>query len=208
MKNIAFWSFLVFVLMTVCLLSCDQAQNMTNGIIMAPAESEAPSTPDGEADMPPVAEQPQEKPPDSADQSSEVEELLEEIRRLSEPETPPESTPETPPESTPEPPSEPTPGPTSEPGLQIGDEVIVRNTLNSGILILNAPGGDRIGGMFDGETGIVIADTRESIGLIWAKIEWDAPVKHPLSGCGKGQQVCIGWSAVFIEDGTRIIHKQ
>ena len=92
--------------------------------------------------------------------------------------------------------------------LRIDDRVVVRNTLDLGIRIRDAPEGDRIGGMFDGETGIVVSGPREFRGLTWVEIEWDAPVKNPQSGCGIGKNVCIGWSAVFIEDGTQVIHKR
>ena len=91
---------------------------------------------------------------------------------------------------------------------QVGDEIIVRNTLDDGIRIRKVPWGDRIGGMFDGETGIVISGPRESRGLTWVEIKWDAPVKNPLSGCGIPAKVCIGWSAVFFKNGTHAIHKR
>ena len=115
------------------------------------------------------------------------------------------------PPSLPDPPLPPDPPPPLPPDpheLRIDDRVVVRNTLNDGIRIRDVPGGDRIGGMFDGETGIVISDPREFRGLTWVEIEWDAPVKNPQSGCGIGKNVCIGWSAVFIEDGTQVIHKR
>ena len=99
------------------------------------------------------------------------------------------------------------PTPPPEPWPQVGDEVIVRNTLNLGIRIRDAPWGDRIGGMFDGETGVVTSGPRESGGLTWVEIKWDAPVKNPRSGCGIGAAVCIGWSAVFVENGTQVIHE-
>lgn len=128
------------------------------------------------------------------------------------PEPPPAPLPEPPPPSppvpSPEPEPPPLPPPLVPPLLQPGDEVVVRNTLDLGIRIRNTPGGDRIGGMFDGETGVVVSGPRESRGLIWVEIEWDAPVKNPKSGCGIGKNVCIGWSAVFVEDGTRVIHER
>ena len=245
MKNIAFWNFWVFVLMTVCLLSCDQTQNMTNGIIMAQPESEVPSTPEAGTEKPPVVEQPSDIP----DHRSEVGELLAGIRTLQEEiagigngrsvqtgndngnrqdnsdgsrgdvrsgddddgkndddggddQTGNDN------------------GNRQDNGdgsrgdnqaddlIRIGDEVIVRNTLDLGIRIRKTPSGNQIGGMFDGETGIVISGPRESGGLTWVKIEWDAPVKDPNSGCGIDKDICIGWSAVFLKDGTQIIHKR
>ncbi len=107
----------------------------------------------------------------------------------------------------PEPPGFDEPEPPS-PILQVGDRVIVKQTAGQGIRIRDVPDGDRIGGMFDGETGIVISGPREVGGLKWVEIEWDAPVKNPQSGCGIGANVCIGWSAVVVENGTQVIHKQ
>ena len=121
------------------------------------------------------------------------------------PPPPPDPPPPPPPPDPPPPPPPPDPPP---PIYRVGDKVVVRNTLDLGIRIRNAPEGDRIGGMFDGETGIVISGPREFRGLTWVEIEWDAPVKNPKSGCGRDKKVCIGWSAVFIEDGTRVIHKR
>ena len=94
MKNIAFWNFLVFALMTVCLFNCDQAQNMTNGIITDPLESEALGTPDAGTETPLVGEkQPQGQPISTPDQDSEVEKLLEEIKRLEEEQKQPQGQP-------------------------------------------------------------------------------------------------------------------
>ena len=106
---------------------------------------------------------------------------------------------------TPEPP-EPPPPPLYP--LKVGDRVIVRNTLDLGIRIRSAPNEDRIGGMFDGETGRIISGPKEFRGLTWFEIEWDAPVKNPQSGCGIGRTICIGWSAEIVENGTRVIHKR
>lgn len=92
--------------------------------------------------------------------------------------------------------------------LKVGDRVIVRNALNDGIRIRSAPNEDRIGGMFDGETGVIISGPEKFRGLTWFEIKWDAPVKNPLSGCGVGKTICIGWSAEVVENGTRVIHKR
>ena len=100
------------------------------------------------------------------------------------------------------------PPPPPPPPLKVGDRVIVRNTLNLGIRIRSAPNEDRIGGMFDGETGVIISGPEKFRGLTWFEIKWDAPVKNPQSGCGVGQTVCIGWSAEVVENGTRVIHKR
>ena len=109
----------------------------------------------------------------------------------------------------PEPPVVVDPPPPEPPSiLQVGDRVIVKQTAGLGIRIRDVPGGARIGGMFDGETGIVISGTREVRDLPWVEIEWDAPVKNPQSGCGIGKNVCVGWSAVVVENGTQVIHKQ
>ena len=105
-----------------------------------------------------------------------------------------------------EPPVVPPPPPPDT--LQVGDRVIVKNTSGEGIRIRSAPNEDRIGGMFDGETGIIISGPEEFRGLTWFEIEWDAPVKNPQSGCGAGEDVCIGWSAVIVENGTQVIHKR
>ena len=127
---------------------------------------------------------------------------------------PPEEEPPTPepPEEeppTPEPPEEEPPTPEPPPSiLQVGDRITVRQTAGLGIRIRAVPYGDRIGGMFDGETGMIISGPREVGGLTWVEIEWDAPVKNPQSGCGIGENVCIGWSAVVLENGTQVIHKQ
>lgn len=86
------------------------------------------------------------------------------------------------------------------------DSVIVINTLNIGLSIRDVPAGIRIGGMFNGETGTVISDPEFADGLTWVQIEWDRPVKNPDSGCG-ARKVCIGWSAVALEDETALLEQ-
>ena len=125
--------------------------------------------------------------------------------------TPPEPPRPEPPQIEPTPPKPPRPEPPQvepSPIFRVGDRIFVRNTGDDGIRIRYPLGGGRIGGMFDGETGVVISDSREFRGLIWVEIKWDAPVKNPDSGCGIGANVCMGWSAVIVENGTQVIHKQ
>ena len=134
-----------------------------------------------------------------------------------EPPPPPVVEPPPPPVVEPPPPPvvEPPPPPVVEPPvvepsypLKVGDRIIIRNTLDLGIRIRSAPNEDRIGGMFDGETGRIISGPKKFRGLTWFEIEWDAPVKNPQSGCGADETICIGWSAEIVEDGTRVIHKR
>lgn len=87
------------------------------------------------------------------------------------------------------------------------DKVTVKNTLNIGLRIRNAPDGTRIGGMFDGETGTIISDPEIANGYVWFEIEWDRPVKNPNSGCGD-RDVCVGWSVAVIRDGTEVLDLQ
>ena len=85
------------------------------------------------------------------------------------------------------------------------DRVIVKNTLDDGLRIRNVPGGTRIGGMFNDETGTIISDPKIADNYVWFEIEWDAPVKNPESGCGVGKNVCLGWSVAVIRDGTEVL---
>lgn len=99
------------------------------------------------------------------------------------------------------------PEPIEEPeSIGRNDRIIVINTLNIGLSIRDVPAGDRIGGMFNGETGTVISDPKSADGLTWVQIEWDRPVKNPDSGCGN-REVCIGWSAVALKDETALLEK-
>ena len=121
----------------------------------------------------------------------------------SEPEPDPDPEPEPEPESEPE--SNPDPEPEPEPeSLSINDRVIVINTLDIGLRIRSTPGGTRIGGMFNGETGTIISGPEMADGLVWFEIEWDRPVKDPRSGCGD-REVCVGWSAAVLRDGTEVL---
>ena len=154
-------------------------------------EPPIPDPPDvGEPDPPDVGEPPIPDPPD-----------------VGEPDPPDVGEPDPPDVGEPDPPDVGEPDPPF-PILQVGDRVIVRQTAGHGIRIRDVPYGDRIGGMFDGETGIIISGPREVRDLTWVEIKWDAPVKNPQSGCGIGANVCIGWSAVVVENGTQVIHKQ
>ena len=85
-----------------------------------------------------------------------------------------------------------------------GARVIVKNTIHLGLIIRDAPDGNQIGGMFDGETGTLLSDGETARGLVWYEIEWDKPVKNPESGCGD-RDVCIGWSVAVVENGTEIL---
>ena len=97
------------------------------------------------------------------------------------------------------------PDPESQPEpIGKNDRIIVINTLNDGLRIRDAPGGIRIGGMFDGETGTIISDPKMADGLVWFKIEWDRPVKDHRSGCGD-RDVCVGWSVEVTGDGTEVL---
>ncbi|MDE0084757.1 MAG: hypothetical protein OXU23_03530 [Candidatus Poribacteria bacterium] len=113
--------------------------------------------------------------------------------------------PESPPRQEPDPPPPP---PVDE--ISRGDRVIVINTIHLGLRI-NDDAGKRIGGMFDGETGIVISNVKKAPSLNgdildWVEIEWDAPVKNPKSGCGN-RDVCVGWSAIALADGTKLLKR-
>ena len=109
------------------------------------------------------------------------------------------------PDPDPEPESNPDPEPEPEPeSFSINDRVIVKNTLDIGLRIRNTPGGTRIGGMFNGETGKIISGPEMADGLVWFEIEWDRPVKDPRSGCGN-RDVCVGWSVAVIGDGTKVL---
>lgn len=85
-----------------------------------------------------------------------------------------------------------------------GAWVIVKNTLDDGLILRNGPAGNQIGGMFDGETGKIISDGETTRGLVWYEIEWDKPVKNPKSGCGD-RNVCIGWSVAVLDNGTEVL---
>ena len=87
------------------------------------------------------------------------------------------------------------------------DKVTVKNTLNIGLRIRDAPDGRRIGGMFDGEIGTIISDPEIANGYVWFEIEWDRPVKNANSGCGD-RDVCVGWSVAVIRDGTEVLDLQ
>ena len=87
------------------------------------------------------------------------------------------------------------------------DRVTVKNTLEDGLRIRDAPNGNRIGGMFDGEIGTIISEGKIDDGLVWFEIEWEAPVKNPNSGCGIGKKVCIGWSVAVLRDGTEVLER-
>ena len=90
------------------------------------------------------------------------------------------------------------------PVFAMGARVIVKNTIHLGLIIRDAPDGNQIGGMFDGETGTLLSDGETARGLVWYEIEWDKPVKNPKSGCGD-RDVCIGWSVAIVENGTEIL---
>ena len=66
------------------------------------------------------------------------------------------------------------------PGLSNGDAIIVQNTGNDGLNIRSAPQvrnqnpDNRIGKVYDGATGTLIAGPRESDGYIWWEVQWDA----------------------------------
>lgn len=98
---------------------------------------------------------------------------------------------------------EPQPQPQPE-SIGKNDRIIVINTLNIGLSIRDVPAGVRIGGMFNGETGTVVSNSKFADGLTWVQIEWDRPVKNPDSGCGD-REVCLGWSAVALEDETALL---
>ena len=87
-----------------------------------------------------------------------------------------------------------------------GTRIIVQNTQGAGLRIRMPFGldGDRIGGMFDGETGIILAEGEIKDKMVWFHIQWD-PVKNPGSGCGN-QDVCIGWSVAVTQDGTEVLN--
>ena len=87
-----------------------------------------------------------------------------------------------------------------------GSKVFVRNTGKLGLRIRFPAGQNRIGGMFDGETGTITAHPQIHDNLAWFFIEWDAPVKNPGSGCGIGAEVCLGWSVAVLRDGTKVLN--
>ena len=84
------------------------------------------------------------------------------------------------------------------------DKVIVKDTIKT-LNVREPAAGAAIGGMRSGETGRILAEGEIEDGLVWFHIEWDAPVKNPLSGCGIGKKVCIGWSVAVLRDGTEVL---
>ena len=84
------------------------------------------------------------------------------------------------------------------------DRIIVKDTIKT-LNIREPAGGAAIGGMRSGETGKILSEGEIKDGLVWFHIEWDAPVKNPLSGCGIGKKVCIGWSVAVLRDGTEVL---
>ena len=87
-----------------------------------------------------------------------------------------------------------------------GSRVFVQNTGGIGLKI-RFPAGldqDRIGGMFDGETGTITAHPQISDNLAWFFIEWDPPVKNPKSGCGD-RDVCMGWSVAVTPQRLKVL---
>ena len=84
------------------------------------------------------------------------------------------------------------------------DRIIVKDTIKT-LNIRDPAGGAAIGGMRSGETGRILSEGEIEDGLVWFHIEWDAPVKNPLSGCGIGKKVCIGWSVAVLRDGTEVL---
>ena len=77
------------------------------------------------------------------------------------------------------------------------DRIIVKDTIKT-LNIRESAAGPAIGGMRSGETGRILSEGEIEDGLVWFHIEWDAPVKNPLSGCGIGKKVCIGWSVAVL----------
>ena len=84
------------------------------------------------------------------------------------------------------------------------DRIIVKDTIKT-LNIRMPANGEAIGGMRSGETGKILSEGEIEDGLVWFHIEWDAPVKNPLSGCGIGKEVCIGWSVAVLRDGTEVL---
>ena len=84
------------------------------------------------------------------------------------------------------------------------DRIIVKDTIKT-LNIRMPANGEAIGGMRSGETGKILSEAEIENGYVWFHIEWDAPVKNRLSGCGIGKKVCIGWSVAVLRDGTKVL---
>ena len=182
-----------FVLLTVllALVSCDNTHTPLNMVMNEIADNDPPTSMDnpGDANVILIPNQPLVDPLTGEHTSGPK------VVRIPDPQPDPIREPEPQPEPAPQPES-----------IGKNDKVIVINTLNIGLSIRDVPAGIRIGGMFNGETGTVISDPKSADGLSWVQIEWDRPVKNPDSGCGD-REVCIGWSAVALEDNTALLEK-
>ena len=86
MRTIAFWKFLILVLITVCLFGCDQARNISDDIIRDSPDLDSPDTSEADEDVPivPVVEPfgPVNQTPGTEESSDDIGELLATIETL------------------------------------------------------------------------------------------------------------------------------
>ena len=205
MKNLVFWNFLIFVLVTVCLCGCQQARDVGRDIILAdPSDLDAPATSDTGEAQPMVA---QEQPPETADQTPEIAEPSVGIDgiRVSVGD-PPENGADDKTENQSPDPKETDPEETLPPdGLSIGDEVVAQNTRGGGLNGLNVRrdaglNGKIIGGVFDRATGTITAGPElKNDGYTWWKVRW-----NPSDSVICDESPCEGWSVEFF-GGSRIL---
>lgn len=211
MKNLVFWNFLIFVLITVCLFGCDQARNVTDDIIRDSPDLDSPRALDTSEEVPVVTDgkpsDPVNQTPGTEESSNDIAELLATIEDLSteieEIKAGPadddggEITTNTDPADDEDDMDEPE-------GLNIGDEVVAQNTVGGGLngLLVRENAGvenTRIGGVFDGATGTITDGPEYEDNYTWWKVRWDSSDSVV---CDKNP--CEGWSVEFFR-GSRLL---
>ena len=228
MRNIAFWKFLILVLITVCLFGCDQARNVSNDIIGDSPGLDTPGTSDTSEGVSIVTEEKPSKPADETpvqeESSDGIDELLKTIEALGteieeinasrvdygnddddEISTDTGRADDDDDEISTDTGRADDDDDMDEPeGLNIGDEVVAQNTMGgdlNGLLVRKNAGvnNTRIGGVFDGATGTITDGPEYKDSYTWWKVRWDLSASVICD-----ENPCEGWSVEFFR-GSRII---
>ena len=93
--------------------------------------------------------------------------------------------------------------------FEVGDKVIVQNTIPNHGLHVRDPAGlhlgdvNIIGHMLNGATGTIVDGHEVVNDLVWFEIKWDAIGKGECEI--NGRVPCVGWSAAVSLKGTRLL---